>query len=391
MVVQPDAESSSIYQAALACWRARARGFAGWRLEGARLGAAGDLQLDLGAARPDSDPYQPGDYLGRCYYNGGRFSAAEALSPAAEAPFPFVDAIVSWNAETPDGTWLEARLRLCFADRWSRWYSLGVWASGSTAVARHSVGDQEDDDALVSVDTLLAKHPAQGYQVGLRLFSVATTTARVVAAGISIATKNHYTATNTPGDPLLWNQILPVPMRSQMLFPGGGNVWCGPVSLSMVQAYWRGRAEGAAGHAAPALEDVHAAVEGTYDWCYDGHGNWAFNVAYASQAGLEAYATRLPSLAAAERWIASGVPLVISYRWRPGELGGAPLESSGGHLGVLVGFDAAGNPVLNDPAASDDSSVRRTYDRAELEAIWQRGSGGLAYLIYPPGWPVPVL
>jgi hypothetical protein len=104
---------------------------------------------------------------------------------------------------------------------------------------------------------------------------------------------------------------------------------------------------------------------------------------------MEAYVARLTSLAQAEEWIAAGVPVVMSYAWAPGELGGAPVRSSKGHLGVLVGFDAQGNPVVNDPAGADDGQVRRTYRRAEFEPLWLGHSGGTAYLAYPPGHAVP--
>jgi hypothetical protein len=56
---------------------------------------------------------------------------------------------------------------------------------------------------------------------------------------------------------------------------------------------------------------------------------------------------------------------------------------------VLVGFDSAGNPIVNDPAAASDDAVQRTYNRAQLESLWLETSGGTAYLIYPAGWPVP--
>ena len=80
---------------------------------------------------------------------------------------------------------------------------------------------------------------------------------------------------------------------------------------------------------------------------------------------------------------------MISYGWKKGDLAGAPIPSSNGHLAVLVGFDAVGNPVVNDPAAAIDSEVQRTYNRAQLETLWLETSGGTAYLIYPPGWAVP--
>ena len=119
---------------------------------------------------------------------------------------------------------------------------------------------------------------------------------------------------------------------------------------------------------------------------FDGHGNWPFNTAYAAAAaGLEGYVTRLASLAEAESWIAAGVPVVMSYPWTEGQLPNAPVSSSEGHLGVLVGFDASGNPVMNDPAGATDGEVRRTYPRADFEALWLDHSGGTAYVIHPPG------
>ena len=70
-------------------------------------------------------------------------------------------------------------------------------------------------------------------------------------------------------------------------------------------------------------------------------------------------------------------------------LPGAPLTFSDGHLMVLVGFDAGGNPVLNDPAAPTDAGVRRSYPRAAFERQWLTHSGGLSYVIAPPGVKLP--
>ncbi|MBK9714926.1 MAG: hypothetical protein IPO81_27065 [Kouleothrix sp.] len=58
---------------------------------------------------------------------------------------------------------------------------------------------------------------------------------------------------------------------------------------------------------------------------------------------------------------------------------------------MLVGFDPSGNPIVNDPAASADGGVRRTYLRSEFEPLWQTASGGTVYLIYPSGRDVPSL
>ena len=89
---------------------------------------------------------------------------------------------------------------------------------------------------------------------------------------------------------------------------------------------------------------------------------------------------RLPGFAAVEREIAAGRPVVLSHNWRPGQLSGAPVSGSGGHLIVVVGFTERGDVVVNDPAARP-GGVRRVYRRGELFGTWQNNGGGIAYRI----------
>jgi hypothetical protein len=57
---------------------------------------------------------------------------------------------------------------------------------------------------------------------------------------------------------------------------------------------------------------------------------------------------------------------------------------------VIRGFDAQGNVIMNDPAFNSDKTVRVVYDRAMLEELWLKHSGGTVYLIYPKGHSIPV-
>ena len=122
---------------------------------------------------------------------------------------------------------------------------------------------------------------------------------------------------------------------------GGGQAWCSPTSTSMVLAYydalpgpkpyaWVGRR-----HPAPWVD--HAARM-TYDYDYDGAGNWPFNTAYAARLAGKAFVTRLRSLREAERFIVAGIPVVASISFGRGELDGAPISATNGHLLVIVGF-----------------------------------------------------
>jgi hypothetical protein len=145
------------------------------------------------------------------------------------------------------------------------------------------------------------------------------------------------------------------------------------------------------GDMGPCEPRVLAAVEGVYDWMYDGHGNWPFNTAYAATFGYEGYVARFTSLAQAEGFLKAGVPVIMSIAWGQGDLTGAGVESTNGHLLVLVGFDAEGNPIVNDPASATNETVQRTYLRSQFEPLWLQASGGTVYLIYPPGAPIPAL
>ena len=183
----------------------------------------------------------------------------------------------------------------------------------------------------------------------------------------------------------LLGKDLPVPQRSQMIYPNGGEVWCSPTSLSMVMAYWSSKTGNRNLNKA-----VPTVADGTYDYVYRGNGNWPFNTAYASTFGLKASINRFSSLGQVERWISKGVPVIVNLSWGSGQLDGAPIPASNGHLLVIRGFHSDGERIIvNDPAADGNSGVKRLYDRQQFAAAWFRGSGGIAYLVYPKGWNIP--
>ena len=374
-------------QSASTRWQASRGDFSSWQLSGASREADGSLQLLPGQAWAGTDPYGPGGFAGGNYYNGGSFVQGEVTSPIVTSSFGFRQAVASWEASTPTGTWVETFIRVQVSGTWTKWYSLGVWAADYSTVQRHSATSQSDSVAYVATDTLMVtskKASATAWQVKVRLFSadgIATPSLRATAVTVSLAPDRP--SSFPPGNSAHWNTVLAVPQCSQMVYPDGGEVWCSPTSTAMVLRYW-------AGDTTTSCEPhVRAAVSGVYDWYYGGHGNWPFNTAYAAAQGLQAHVSRFTSFSQLEPWISAGVPAILSVAWGKGELTGAPISSTAGHLIVLVGFDAAGNPVVNDPAGASNTAVRRTYYRSELEPLWLNASAGTAYLIYPQGWTVP--
>ena len=380
------------YQTGFVRWRAADKGFAGWSLIGVHLDAGEALEFGGDGIVEGSDP--KGGYNQRNYYNGGSYWVGEATSPEIPADFDYKEAIASWNASTPPGTWVEVQFSAKYGTRWSKWYVLGIWASDYSTIERHSVRLQGDSDGFVAVDTFVSsnkKETTNAFKLKIRLFSTDGSVGPVVRnASVAYSTEIPKSASATAGDsaPLT---TLNVPQCSQMVFPPGegGEVWCSPTSTSMVLGRW--------GYMPADCEPrVRDAVEGVYDWIYDGHGNWPFNTAYAYAATqgtvqpLEGYVARFTSLAKAEEFIDAGVPVIMSIAWGKGDLTNSYIDSTNGHLLVLVGFNADGDLIVNDPASpANGKEVQHTYLRAEFEPLWLQASGGTVYLIYPAGMTVP--
>lgn len=298
--------------------------------------------------------------------------------------------VPSWNATTPAGTYLQTEVRVRSGGRWTPWFNMGVWARGTETIKRRSVNGQSAGGWRVSTDTLQSTGSifASGYQYRLKLFSKKKGTSPEVGQ-LAFTVSNSYRHgefLGVAGSNALWGKDLAVPQRSQMIYPNGGEVWCSPTSLSMVMAYWATKTGNRSLN-----QPVPTVAAGTYDYAYRGNGNWPFNTAYASAYGLRASVNRFSSLGQVERWISKGVPVIASISWGSGQLSGAPIPASNGHLLVIRGFDKSGKYVIvNDPAAGSNSGVRRVYSRQQFADAWlERGSGGVAYLVYPKGWKIP--
>ena len=142
---------------------------------------------------------------------------------------------------------------------------------------------------------------------------------------------------------------------------------------------------------------VHGRADGQVDWTalhtwdyvYEGAGNWPFNTAYASEYGLDGSVRQYSTLRAVESWVRRGVPVVISINFDntdkdpTNDLDGSSIRSTGGHLMLVVGFTETGAPIVNDPASPSNEAVRHVYRRDQFERNWLRASDGTTYVIKP--------
>jgi hypothetical protein len=332
-------------------------------------------------------------------YQSGTWTSAPIPS------FAFDELVASWNAATPEGTWITVEMRGLGAGRTTKWYVLQVWASGDGTIHRTSKPAQGDADGFVAIDTFIRSKKAAeltSYQLQLTLHrtagSAATPTVFFLGAMTSAASKYSIPSAFTGVD-----DDLPVPTLSQEThaghypeYDGGGEAWCSPTSTAMVLDYWKAQGYPASGPTAAQLAafpgehadgQVDYAARYVYDWNYQGAGNWPNNTAYAATfPGMSGFVTRLRSLAEAERFISAGIPLVASIN---GSLPGFLFKKTNGHLLVIRGFTSTGDVITNDPAVFANADARKIYARDDFEGVWLGGSAGIVYVIYPNGVALP--
>lgn len=166
-----------------------------------------------------------------------------------------------------------------------------------------------------------------------------------------------------PEEPVL----APAPRRlSQMLLDQRlRHHACSPTSVAMLLA---------SGTAEEIAADCLDAATGLF-------GSWAMAVRTAGARGCVAAVELQDDWARPLQLLRLGRPFAASIRFGAGELDGAPLNATSGHLVVVYGIE--GDTVLaHDPAAPDLDSVPRRYPVAQFSRAWllQRGA---SYIIAP--------
>ena len=331
-------------------------------------------------------------------------------SPQVPTSFGLTELIASWNATTPPGTWVEVSMAgQTDLGTTTKWYVLGRWSSGDDTAAgdihRTSVPSQGDTNGSVAVDTFVAAtgRTLDSWQLKVTLYRLSGTTQSPVVRSVGAMASRLPDEKKVPASPLGGAEglVLDVPTYSQEThighypqWDGGGEAWCSATSTAMVLDYYGAgptSAETAWVDPTDADPQVDHSARSVFDYEYDGAGNWPFNTAYAATRGIDTFVTRLRSLTEAEQFIKAGIPLVASLSFKKGDLPGAGYGTNG-HLMVIVGFDAAGNVVVNDPAShliASNDQVRTTYDRAAFENAWVPHSGGLVYVLHPTTTQLP--
>ncbi len=261
---------------------------------------------------------------------------------------PTREAIVSWNTLALVGA-LELRAN-AYDGRTSAWLPYVAFSSDRRA----SLGG---NDTFVRIETDVVRADVDIVSLGIR--------SQGTIDALYVSTPDYGAPSSIVALPAL---ELDVPPLSQFVaaYPSERG-WCAPAAIAMLLAY-RGYPV-----------DVAIVAREVFDTAYGGTGNWAFDVAFAGTLGFRAAVLHLRDLPHAHAFLADDVPLAVSIAWTAGSFPQAPLPASNGHLVVLAGITAAGDPVVADPA---QPGVRVVYPRVAFERAWL-GHGGIALAVMP--------
>ncbi|MBI4656940.1 MAG: C39 family peptidase [Elusimicrobia bacterium] len=294
-------------------------------------------------------------------------------SPEIKAIFPFDRIILSANAVLAgeDSMTLEIQIKNS-KEQWSRWFNAGIFRGNGQS---ESQKEQEDGSGKMEVDVLKLNGTSEYFRYKITFKSGGADSPAVLKlAAITYANslRTYYEKAALEKSKNFRPVKLDVPKISQAIQQVNykGDI-CSPVSLAMVLSYY-GIYENPI--------DVAAKV---YDKPENIYGNWVFNTAYAGTMSLYSFVAAINTLQEAEKLLMKGIPLIASITFGPDELKNSPMNNTKGHLLVIKGFDKKGNVITNDPAAPEEKTVERVYDRAEFARAWLKNKFGVSYIINP--------
>ncbi|HEU5321543.1 MAG TPA: C39 family peptidase, partial [Methylomirabilota bacterium] len=302
--------------------------------------------------------------------------------PAVAAPPPALEdgeavlTLSPWTPRRPARHLLPSLSTLTDADHGFRFEcSVAVDGQWSPWVAAASVGPGDFPTAstaagpLVSeIDVFRASRPAEAVRLRVRLR--APDLAGVLRAPWLVTLSASDLDGDLPG-PAACPARLAVPAVSQMeAAPAIARRVCSPASVAMVLGYW--------GRPVP----VSRLAAEIFQPALDVYGVWPAAIRAAARHGVAGYLLRFPDWAAAAWCLGRGLPVIASVRYAAGELQGAAVEATDGHLLVLTGCEAD-DVLVNDPAAPSAAAVPRRYPLAQIQRVWLQRAG-VGYVLFPP-------
>ncbi len=332
------------------------------------------LLIECVAPAQDGEPAHPQRY-GTSRHHLLRFEERVELPrsgqavemPPIQAPEPFDECLISWNADAPAGAGFQVELRVGRGEEWSPWLFVGEWGTIETPPSRATAFEHGEIDVDLFHSRELFEHAqvrVQAFAGGdpLQVVPQVVTVRRIVVC-----------FTRTEARAGSENRMTVLPSSSRLLAVAARSsepALSSPACLAMVLAY-RGIDVPTAEVAGRAQDALH----GGYD-----HGPLAVQAAYSF--GVPGYLARYANWSQVQKNLMQDVPLIARVAFDGSAQGPQGPQRPQRHWVVIVGLDADKVHVL-DPAARTLEEVARAYDLVEFAGAWF-GNGGVAYVLLPP-------
>ena len=284
-----------------------------------------------------------------------------ALSAPILSPFPFSSLVLSANFQAGEGGSLLLEVQVQAADQWSEFYKLGLLSPH----IKTSFPAQQTAFGHLETDELVLAKPASGYRFRIKS-SGAAQWYGIAACGVRSSFEyDEKTASRLPPGSFE-KEICPI---SQMeLKHLDRRRVCSPVSVCMMLNALGRKVE---------LAEV---LQRVFDPTANIYGNWMFNMAYAGTETMPAYVRRFGALSELKDFVTPDSLVAASVAYERGELPGAAIDHTAGHLLVIRGWKD-GRVLVADPAASQKETVLRAYPAREFANAWLNHKKGAAYVV----------
>jgi len=277
-----------------------------------------------------------------------------------QAAYPWNLGLPSWNGTVPgDSGGFRVSVRVPYLSGWSTWLDVGYWKDDFwPTVKRTAFGG-----GMVDIDFLQLNEYATTWQIAVQFKRKSAAVPSPTLSRLSFFAGDSRTTETVDYAALLADKpaaiFIPTTFLAQRDVSAefGGRI-CSPTTVAMI------------------LKSYHIPVDplqfalDTYDPYYDIFGGWPRVVQNASEYGVIGDVVRIRSWSQARDVLARGGRLAMSI--------GEPLY--GGHLVMLAGFNANGDPIVHDPARPGDG-YGHVFNKSDLSHAWF-DKGGVAYCFF---------
>jgi len=272
--------------------------------------------------------------------------------------YPFNRGLPSWNGRAPNDSSSFKVLMRFYNGGWSPWLTVGFWKANIWPF----YGSTSFSGGKIDIDNAVLNSYYNKWQFKVELKRMSSTQPSPEIYKLSFFVSDQRTTDNVNITSIVNDKPNAVFIPTDFFYQYsidqdiGGDI-CSPTSVSMAL------------HSYKIDVDPLQFAKDTYCPYWGMFGIWPRVVQNAAEHGLDGAVTRYRTWSQAAKVLSEGGRVVMSV--------GLPLYT--GHLIMLAGFDAAGNPIVHDPAKSNGYSYK--FNKTLLSESWFQ-KGGVSYTFY---------